>query len=381
MRTPDSRSPAGITLTVIGLVLLTTATLTVAHAVQRVLVWLVIAIFLATAIAPAVDLLERRVRRCPRWLATLVVFLGATVLVAGVVTAFAIPLGRELAQLAERVPDLVRDTRAGRGPLAGLIERFRVREYLATHGDQVRQYLTSLGTPTLSLLRGAANTVVGAVTVVVLTYVVVLQAPRIVAGLLGLFRPDRSARVADVGRRCARTVTGYLTGNLVISAVCGGLTYVTLLLLGVPYAGLLALFVALMDLIPLVGATIGAVVAVLVGFTESTLAGVVLIAFFVVYQQLENHLLQPVVFARTVQLSPLAVLIAILIAVELAGILGALLAIPVAGIVKVLWGELRPALVDGPPDGAAAGGPDAAGPGPAAGGPGSAGSTDAPAAG
>ena len=90
-----------------------------------------------------------------------------------------------------------------------------------------------------------------------------------------------------------------------------------------PFAGLIALFVGIADLIPLVGATLGAVVAVLAGFAQSLTAGIVLIIFFVVYQQLENHLLQPIVFARTVQLNPLTVLLAILISVEVAGLLGA----------------------------------------------------------
>src|SRR3712207_4972880 len=117
-------------------------------------------------------------------------------------------------------------------------------------------------------------------------------------------------------------------------------------------AGLIALFVGLADLIPLVGATLGAVIATLAAFTESTTAGIVVIIFFVLYQQLENHLLQPLIFARTVKVNPLTVLIAILIAVELAGILGALLAIPVAGILQIIardiWDTRRGRLKEQP---------------------------------
>jgi predicted PurR-regulated permease PerM len=134
----------------------------------------------------------------------------------------------------------------------------------------------------------------------------------------------------------------------------------------VPFAGLIALFVAIADLIPLVGATLGAVVAVLAGFAQSVTAGIILIIFFVVYQQLENHLLQPVIFARTVQLNPLTVLVAILLAVEVAGILGALLAIPVAGIIQIvardIWdtrqGRLKAEPTVGPDEKPAVGTPD-----------------------
>jgi predicted PurR-regulated permease PerM len=105
---------------------------------------------------------------------------------------------------------------------------------------------------------------------------------------------------------------------------------------GVPFAGLIALFVGIVDLIPLVGATIGGVVAVLAGFIHSVPAGITVLVFFVLYQQLENHLLQPLVFARTVKVNPLTVIVAILVGVELTGILGALLAIPVASIIQVI---------------------------------------------
>jgi predicted PurR-regulated permease PerM len=131
-------------------------------------------------------------------------------------------------------------------------------------------------------------------------------------------------------------VTGYLTGNLLISVICGALTYVVLLVLGIPFAGLIALFVGLADLVPLVGATIGGAVAVIAGFLHSTTAGIVVLVFFVLYQQLENHLLQPLIFARTVKLNPLTVIVAILLGVELLGVLGALLAIPAAGMIQVI---------------------------------------------
>lgn len=136
-------------------------------------------------------------------------------------------------------------------------------------------------------------------------------------------------------------------------------------MLGVPFAGLIALFVAIADLIPLVGATLGAVVAAIAGFVHSLPAGIVIIVFFVLYQQLENHVLQPVILSRRVRLNPLTVLVSILIAVELAGLLGALLAIPVAGMVQVIvrdvWDARRgrptpaPAVGEGevPVDGAA----------------------------
>jgi predicted PurR-regulated permease PerM len=143
-----------------------------------------------------------------------------------------------------------------------------------------------------------------------------------------------------------------LSGNLFISVVCGLLTYVVLLIAGVPFAGLIALFVGVADLVPLVGATIGGVVAVAAAFIHSVPSGIAVLIFVVLYQQLENHLLQPLVFSRTVKLNPLTVIVAILLAVELAGILGALLAIPLASMLQVIlrdvWDHRRGRLKEEP---------------------------------
>ena len=133
-----------------------------------------------------------------------------------------------------------------------------------------------------------------------------------------------------------RTVGGYVTGNILISLIAGASITVVLLVMGVPYAVALGLLVAVLDLIPLAGATVAGVIVCLVAFLHTVPAGIVVLVFFVVYQQLENHFLQPVIYGRTVQLSPLAVLISVLVGAELAGILGALAAIPVAGALQVI---------------------------------------------
>src|SRR5690242_6807623 len=139
-----------------------------------------------------------------------------------------------------------------------------------------------------------------------------------------------------VGQDIYLTVGGYITGNLLISLIAGASITIVLLIMGVPYAVALGLLVAVLDLIPLAGATVAGIVVAVVAFLHSIPAGIVAVVFFVIYQQVENHVLQPVIYGRTVQLSPLAVLVSILIGAELAGILGALAAIPVAGSIQVL---------------------------------------------
>jgi predicted PurR-regulated permease PerM len=178
--------------------------------------------------------------------------------------------------------------------------------------------------------------VVATVTVVFMTFFMLLEGPRWADRFFGLLRPESQPRWRAVGRNIYRTVGGYVTGNLLISVIAGVGTAIVLVIMGVPFAVALGLIVAILDLIPLAGATIAAIIVGLVAFLHSIPAGIVVVVFFIVYQQIENHVLQPIVYGRTVQLSPLVVLISVLIGAELAGVLGALGAIPVAGALQVL---------------------------------------------
>ena len=336
MTTEPARVPVRTILATIGLLLGMGLVVLFVIQVQRVLVWMLVAGFFTVTLYPVVAWVQRRLSWCPRWLATLLVFLLVFLVLGGLLALFAVPLAQEGIQLAGQLPGIVADARAGRGPVGELLTRTNALQWVQDNQDRIREFGTGLGAPALSVVRGAGSAVVATVTVFVLSYLGVLEGPRLVDNTLALLEPTRAERIRRVGRDCATTVTGYISGNLLISAICGVLTYAVLKICGVPFSGLIALFVALADLIPMVGATLGAVVAGIAGFVHSVPVGIVVVVFFVVYQQLENHLLQPWIFSRTVKLNPLAVLVAILLAVELAGILGALLAIPVAGIIQVV---------------------------------------------
>jgi predicted PurR-regulated permease PerM len=169
-----------------------------------------------------------------------------------------------------------------------------------------------------------------------MTFFMLLEGPAWVERFFALVRPDSRPRWRSVAHDIYRTVGGYVTGNLLISLIAGVSTSIVLVIMGVPYWVALGLIVAILDLIPLAGATIAAIIVGAVAFLHSVPAGIVVVVFFILYQQLENHVLQPLVYGRTVQLSPLAVLISVLIGAELAGVLGALAAIPVAGGLQVI---------------------------------------------
>ena len=324
-------------LTAIGLVLATALVLYIVLQTLSVLTWMVIAAFFAVALYPVVGWVQRRLlggRR--RALATLLVFLVLVAALSAISTVFIVPLAREGAQFAGELPELVDEARAGRGPVGELLERTNALGWVQDNQERIAGFVTGLTSPAAGVLLGVATGVAGLATIIVLAFLMVLEGPKVVDGFSNLFHPARAKRIRAVGADCARSVTGYLSGNLLISVIAGTLTYITLKILGVPFAGLIALFVAIADLIPLVGAPIGAVVGTIAAFLQSDTAGIVALIFFVVYSQLENQLLQPVILSRTVDLNPLTVIVSILLAVELAGILGALLAIPVAGMIQVI---------------------------------------------
>jgi predicted PurR-regulated permease PerM len=257
--------------------------------------------------------------------------------IAGIGYAFIPTLVDNVNTFVDAVPGYVHDLKKGKGRLGFLETKYHVVERLESyvkHGGAKK--LLGLSGAAISVTKGVLNFIVGSVTVAFLTFFMLLEGPAWMERFYGLLPAESQPRWRAVGHDIYRQVGGYVTGNLLISLIAGSLTTFALLALGVPYAVALGLLVGLLDLIPLVGATIAAVIVAAVAFLHSVPAGIVIIVFFIVYQQVENHILQPLVYNRTVALSPLAILVSVLIGAELAGVLGALGAIPVAGAIQVL---------------------------------------------
>ncbi|MBW3593468.1 MAG: AI-2E family transporter [Actinobacteria bacterium] len=327
-------------LGVLGVVLLFALTLALVYLAWRVITWVLIAAFFAAALNPAVEFLQRRGIR--RGFAAAAVFFAALGAIAVLASLLVPPLVEQVRKFVDALPEIVADITAGRGPLGfleqdyGIVER--VREAIDERGAGGVLGATA---PALAVAQGVVTAVIGAVTIAFLTLFMLLEGPQVIRRLLGLLQPRTRERWERVGHQVYRTVGGYVTGNLAISLIAGVVTTVVLFALGSDYAVALGLVVALLDLIPLAGATIAAVIVSAVVFVElGWVKGVVAIVFFLLYQQLENHILQPVIYGRTVQLSPLVVLVSVLIGAELAGVLGALAAIPLAGSLQAIGREL-----------------------------------------
>ena len=309
--------------------------------------WFVIALFLAAVLNPVVNWLQQRHSLIKRPLAIVLTYLGLMV-------ALLVVVGLVLPILAEQVRSLIKFVaavaNAPEGPteyLKGLAQQYgfgwvfeRLSELLGDvrrqMGVAARNFLSSTG----DIVVSAAWFVTALGTILTLTFLLILGSERYINAGVGLFAEAHRPLVRRILAQSAGAVTGYVSGNLAISAICGVTTFVVLVVLGMPYAAALALLVAVLDLIPLVGATLGGALLVIVGLFVAPWKAVVLLVYIVVYQQVESSVLQPLVYSRAVQLNALVIFIAILVGGILLGIPGALLAIPVAQIIRIVVTEV-----------------------------------------
>ena len=309
-------------LRVLGIAIAVAVVLEVVWISRQVVTWVLISLFLALALDPFVSWIQRR-GRVGRGAAISLAYLVIALLIVAVGLTFIPKLVDEVNGLVQALPNYVHDVTHGRGRLGFLERKYHVVEKvrdLVQNGGAKR--LLGLSGAAIAITKSVLTIIAATVTIVFLTFFMLLEGQAWVDRAYSLLPERAQPRWRRVGHDVYRTVGGYVTGNLLISLIAGVSITIVLLVMGVPYAVALGLLVAVLDLIPLAGATIAGIIVVAV--------------FFIVYQQLENHFLQPVIYGRTVQLSPLVVLIAVLIGAALAGILGALAAIPVAGTIQVI---------------------------------------------
>ena len=221
------------------------------------------------------------------------------------------------------------------------MKKLHLEQYVRDNEQQIRNAAVRLSQTSFQRAQTLVNAGTAFITTTLLTFLFLSQTPAMGAAAQGLLPPRRRVSAASVARDASAAVSGYVIANLIISVIAGSVAFICLLALGVPAPVVLALLVAVTDLIPLVGATLGAAVSVLAAYLHSPTAGLIALIFFIVYQQTENLVIYPWLMSRKVKVNPVIVLLSVLLAVELFGLLGALLAIPVSGAVQVLVKAVR----------------------------------------
>jgi len=334
---------------------------------REVILWILIAAFLALVLNPAVTFLQRH--RFRRGTAVLAVMAVALLFFLGLLGLLGYPLVNALTHLAERLPTMVDQVEKGHGWLAHTLQKFHLLSWVQKNAPKLKKAAASLGRPALNAGEAVATTLVAFTTIGFLSLFMLLEAPKLRAGLLGAMAPERRATVEDMAHRVSRQVTSYVLGTVALSVMFGVVVVVTLLILGVPFAVIIGLWVALVAMIPLVGGLIAGVPSVLIAFLHSPTSGIVMAIVFVGFQLVENHFLYPVVMSRSVRMNPLWVLLSVLVGANLGGVFGstlgaltgALVAIPVGGAIQVIsreiWQRTRASDPPPPPDPGPDGGP------------------------
>ena len=336
-RPMSSRSPFRVAFTAALGVALAYGLVTALIAVHGVLVLLLTAAFLAIGLAPLVDKLEAR--RVKRGRAVGIVLLGVLLFFVGFGFAVVPPIVEQTQHLIEQAPGYVQQLQSNER-IAALDERFGLLE----RAEQAVGDPAKLGTAAAGGVLGVGRVVLGftfnTLTLLILTLYFLSSLPSIKANAYRLVPRSRRARVGLLTDEILTRVGGYVAGAVIIAGIASVLTFLLLLTLGVDSPVALALLVFLTGLIPLIGASIGAVVITLVALFTSVQAGIIVAVYYLVYQQFENYLLYPRIMKRSVDVSPAATVVAVLIGGSLLGVLGALLAIPIAAAVQLVLNEV-----------------------------------------
>jgi predicted PurR-regulated permease PerM len=305
-------------------------------AVQTPLLWTAAGIFLAIALNPAVSFIAGYLPRKSRGAAILLVLIAFFAIVGFLIYSFLPPLVSQTQGLIDSIPNAVNQVQQQGGPLGDVARRYDVADKLSGASSSLFSSLSTATGSALQILGNVFSGVAALLTIATITFFALLESKMWMDLLWRLHPADQRARNQELAHQMYRAVTGYVNGNLFTSAIAAVTSALVMTLVGVPFAIPLGILVGLLDLVPLVGATIAAILVVVVASFTSLTAAIILIVFFVIYQQIENNILQPLVYGRSTELSPLIVTIAILLGASIAGLFGALVAIPVAACIKVL---------------------------------------------
>jgi predicted PurR-regulated permease PerM len=339
--------PLQAILITVGVVVVTLMAGKIAYKLRDVILLMAVAGFIALLLNPLVVMLQRvGVRR--RGSAVAIVTAFAVLVFAGLAYAFGVPLTNGLTHLISKFPSYVNSAEHGKGWIGHLVKKYHVQRWVKQNLPKLQAYARNLSKPALKIGSFTFSVGFDLFVVFILVLLLLLEGSKLRNGVLQFFAPTRAARVTRIAGEVTRSVTGFMLGNFITSVIAGVVVFVTLVALGVPYALLWALWVALLDFLPLIGGAVAGIPTGIFVLFHSVSGAIIFAVVFLAYTQIENHILNPIVMSRTVRINPLLVLIAILVGANIGdlvggffgGFVGTLLAIPIAGSIQVVVREM-----------------------------------------
>jgi predicted PurR-regulated permease PerM len=339
---PRVDSPARVIARNVLVVALVALILYVVYLLRQPISWLVIAAFLAVAMAGPVNFFQRYMKR---GLAIALVYFGLLLIPIGLGAALLPPIVNQISDVATNAPEYVQDVEDyvnDNETLQDLNQKYDITEKLQDEAEQLPSKAGDAAEVLGDIGFGLVSSIFAGVTILILSIFMVASGPRWIEGFIRMQRPEHADRIERTLRRVATAVGNYVGGALLQATIAGFSAFIVLTILGVPFAGPLAVVVFLFDLIPVVGATIGAVlVGIVTAFVNFPVALIVWVIFAIVYQQVENYLIQPQIQKRATKIEAFIILVAVLFGSTLFGVLGAILAIPAAASIQIAVQEYR----------------------------------------
>jgi predicted PurR-regulated permease PerM len=327
--------------TVIRVLLLTVATFLGLSAVQKAshaLLLIFTAFFLALALNAPVHWLGQRLpgkRRGSRTLATAASFTVIILVLGGFLASIIPPLVKQTNNFVKAAPGIIQDAKDGDSPIGQFIQRYDLQDEVQNFSDDVGDRLKNAGGVAVSTAGTIGSSIFAVLTILVLTFMMLVEGPRWMRLFRELIPGDQRPRADRLARGMYHVVKGYVNGQVVLAALAAMLILPVLIILDVSYPAALFVIVFICGLIPMVGHTIGAVFVSLVALFTSPWAALIVLGYYFLYQQIENYLIQPRIQANATNMSPLLVFVSVIIGVNFGGIFGGLVAIPVAGCLRI----------------------------------------------
>lgn len=333
-------APARTVVKIVLIVVAVVMCLYLIYLLRRPITWLFIALFIAVALTPPVNFLSRYMKR---GLAIGLVYLAVFGMVVGLTALLVPPVVNEATKLGDNAPRYVEDVRdyvQKNKRLNEVNQDYQITDKLEEEAGKLPSRIGGAAGVLRDIGFGLVNGVFAFVTIMVLAAFMLSGGPDWRRRALDLMPPERAERLDRVLNHMSRAVSGYVTGALVIAVIAGTATFIVLTVLGVPFAGPLAVVAGLFSLVPLVGATIAAVlIGIVTLFADFPIDTILWVVWAIVYQQIENNLIQPQVQKRTVNVNGFIVLVSVLFGATLLGVLGALVAIPIAASIQIVIRE------------------------------------------
>jgi predicted PurR-regulated permease PerM len=336
---PSSR----VILRIVAIVLLSAIAVYLVYRLRKPITWIIIGGFIATALSEPVGRLQTRVKRRGNAIAIVYLSLVAIPILFGAVLVP--PLVKETNKLIDKVPSYANDVRSyvqKNKTLRNLEKDYNITEKLQKQAEKLPSKLGGAAGVLSDIGLGIVNSLFALITILILSAFMIGSGGRWIDAAIRSRPPPEHEMLRRAAHDISGAIVGYVAGALGQALLAGITAFVVLTILGVPYASALALIVALLDLIPLVGATVGAfLVGIVTVFNDFPTATIVWVLWSIIYQQIENTVIQPRIQSHTVNVAPIVVLVAVLFGSSLFGILGALLAIPAAATIQICLREYR----------------------------------------